>query len=185
MKYFGILLLLFVSTACLAQTPHFTLSGVVRDSASSETLVGALVYIQEQKGGDVTNSDGHFAISLPKGKYSLKISYTGYTAKEITINIDENKQLNIALASTVVHAKEVIVSTERQDANVSSTNMGRQVITMETAKALPALLGEVDIMKVLQMLPGVQAAGEGNSGFYVRGGGPDQNLVLLDGATIY
>lgn len=185
MKYFGSLFLFIIGTVCFAQTPRYTLSGIVRDSSSFETLVGALVYIQEQKGGDVTDANGRFTLSLPKGKYSLKISYTGYTAKEMTVNLDGNEQLNIALASAVVQAKEVIVSTERQDANVSSTNMGRQVINMETAKALPALLGEVDIMKVLQMLPGVQAAGEGNSGFYVRGGGPDQNLVLLDDATIY
>lgn len=186
MKYFvSLFLLIAFHCTSYAQLPRYTLSGVVKDSASAEVLVGALVYIEEQKGGDVTDVDGHFAIALPQGKYTIKVSYTGYTAKTLSVDVKENKQLNVALTSSVVQAKEVIVSAERQDANVSSTNMGRQVITMETAKALPALLGEVDIMKVLQMLPGVQAAGEGNSGFYVRGGGPDQNLVLLDDATIY
>jgi hypothetical protein len=163
----------------------FTVSGYIKDAANGESLMSASVYVVELGKGANTNEYGFYSLSLPAGSYTLKISYVGFSTIERKIDLTKDERMNIEMGNVAVEAQEVVVTSERRDANVESTDMGKQEIKVEVSKSLPALLGEVDVLKTLQLLPGIQAAGEGNSGFYVRGGGPDQNLVLLDDAVVY
>jgi len=186
MRYILFLFTFLISLSVAAQkTTKYTISGFVKDSTNGETQLGAMVFVNEIKNGTTTNEYGFFSLNLPAGKYTIRISYVGFNTKYYTIDLNKDVKLNVEMSMASVVANEVVVTAEKKDQNVTSTNIGRQELSMETAKSLPALLGEVDILKTLQLLPGIQAAGEGNSGFYVRGGGPDQNLVTLDDATIY
>lgn len=164
---------------------HFTLSGYVKDSMSGEFLFGSGVFVKEINKGVITNSYGFFSLTLEEGTYHVAVSYVGYNTIEQTIHLNKDVSLNFILPSVAFLVKEVVVTAKKSDNNVKSTDMGKVDLEVEQIKALPALLGEVDVLKTIQLLPGVQSAGEGNSGFYVRGGGPDQNLVLLDEAVIY
>ena len=173
------------NTASAQGTPKYTISGYIKDTADGERLLGATVAVVELSNGTSTNAYGFYSIDLPQGKYTLKVSYVGYTTQVFTIDLKANYKLNVELNSSSITTKEVTVTSEKKDANVSSTNIGRQELSIETIKNIPAFMGEVDVLKALQLLPGVMAAGDGNTGFYVRGGGPDQNLVLLDEAVVY
>ena len=163
----------------------FTVSGYVKDTANGENLMAASVYVVEISKGVNTNEYGFYSVTLPAGKYTLRFSYVGYGTKQLVVNLDKDVRLNLELNSKLVEEQEVVITGDKKGENVESTDMGSHEIKIEVAKALPALLGEVDILKTLQLLPGVMASGEGNTGFYVRGGGADQNLVLLDNATVY
>lgn len=184
-RIFTLLILMTVLSVSAQKETKYTISGYIKDGSNGESLMSSIVYVNEISKGTTTNEYGFYSLQLPAGKYTIKISYVGYATQLLPVTLDKDTKLNVEMGPSSVLSKEVVVTAERKDANVSSTNIGRQEITMENAKAIPALLGEVDILKTLQLLPGVQAAGEGNSGFYVRGGGPDQNLVLLDEATVY
>ncbi len=166
-------------------SPKFTISGYVKDTTNGETLISATVAVVELTKGTNTNDYGFYAIDLPPGKYTIKVSYLGYQTKILPINLTKNLNVNFEMGTAQIETKEITVTAEKKDANVTSTSIGRQELSIETVKAIPAFMGEVDVLKTLQLLPGVMAAGEGNTGFYVRGGGPDQNLVLLDEATVY
>lgn len=164
---------------------QFTISGYVRDSTNGESLIGATVHVKGTGNGLQTNTYGFYAISLPAGDYILVFSFLGYAEKEIAIQLKANHPQNMELAPRLYQAREVVITDKRKDEHVKSTDMGRIEMTTMQVKKLPAMMGEVDVLKALQLLPGVQAAGEGNAGFYVRGGGPDQNLILLDEAPVY
>lgn len=166
-------------------TPKYTVSGYIKDAANGENLMGASVYVVELNKGTNTNDYGFYSLTLPAGRYTLRISYVGFAIQTKTLELNKDLRLNIEMGSSIQEVQEVVITGERKGENVESTDMGKQEIAIEQAKALPALLGEVDVLKVIQLLPGIQATGEGNSSFYVRGGGPDQNLVLLDGAVVY
>jgi len=182
----NILLCLFLFlNLCLFSQSKFIISGFIRDTKTSEGLIGANVYVKELKQGVVANNYGFYSVTLPAGTYTISYTYVGYTSQESVIKIDANLKKNVEMVSNDIMAKEVVVIAQRSDKNVESTDMGRLELNMENVKKLPALLGEVDVMRAIQLLPGVMSAGEGNSGFYVRGGGPDQNLVLLDNAVVY
>lgn len=186
MKHSGLaFLILLVFSAFGVSAQRYTISGYIKDTADGEALIGATVAVVELGSGAGTNNYGFYSLSLPAGKYTLNVSYVGYSSRRVPINLSSNLNLNFEMTASGVEAKEVTVTAEKKDANVTSTNMGRQELSIETVKSLPAFLGEVDVLKVLQTLPGVMAAGDGNTGFYVRGGGPDQNLVLLDDAVVY
>jgi hypothetical protein len=174
-----LLILMIVLSVSAQKETKYTISGYIKDGSNGESLMSSIVYVNEISKGTTTNEYGFYSLQLPAGNYTIKISYVGYATQLLPVTLDKDTKLNVEMGPSSVLSKEVVVTAERKDANVSSTNIGRQEITMENAKAIPALLGEVDILKTLQLLPGVQAAGEGNSGFYVRGGGPDQNLVLV------
>lgn len=162
-----------------------TLSGYVKDAASGESLIGSAIYVQEAQTGVSTNVYGFYSVSLPPGSYTVSCSSLGYDTRTQTLNLIESRELNVALEPHTVQAEEVVISDVRADHNVESTQMGVVSLTTEQIKKLPVIFGESDILKAIQLLPGVQSAGEGQSGFYVRGGGPDQNLVLLDDAVVY
>jgi hypothetical protein len=180
-------LLIFSATGSFAQkaVQKYTVSGYVRDKATGEALIGCNVYIKELLKGSQTNTYGFYSVTFEPGNYTLVISLLGFNDFSKEIVLDKDQTLNIDLEQKAVEAAEVVIRGERPDNNVTGTEMGKLKLDVDKIKTLPAFLGEVDILKTLQLLPGVQSAGEGNSGFYVRGGGPDQNLVLLDEAVVY
>ena len=183
-RFYSIFLLLLISTAAMSQ---FSVSGYVTDKASGETLIGAnVVLVSDESIGVTTNAYGFYSISLDRGDYQLKCSYLGYQDKIIDLTIEESTEYNFSLSEGLA-MQEVVISAEKEqaDKNVESTEMGTIEVPMAQIKKLPAIFGEVDLLKAIQLLPGVLSSGEGNAGFYVRGGGPDQNLVLLDEAVVY
>jgi len=179
-----ILIPLFLHTPCQAQE-KFTISGYVKEAATGEVLPGAGVYVREIAQGASANQYGFYSLTLDKGNYKVVYSYLGFQDTVIDVALDKNVHLNINLKSKIIEEKEFVVTDRKAEDNVQSTQMGSTKLAIEQIKSLPAFMGEVDIIKTIQLLPGVQSAGEGNSGFYVRGGGPDENLILLDGATVY
>lgn len=183
LKNYLFFLLLFFSLQAFGQ--QYTISGYIKDSKTGEELIGAAVYIESSRSGTTTNVYGFYSLTLPKGTYKLLYSYLGYNNKEITINLTSNQKEDTELDPTDVNLDEITVSGERKDRNVKDIEMSTQKLQMKTVKKMPALMGEVDIIKTIQLLPGVQTSGEGTSGFHVRGGGVDQNLILLDEATVF
>ncbi len=179
----GILIFIFLSNALIAQS--VTLSGYVRDKSSGEELIGANVYVPELQIGAATNAYGFYSLTLPAGRYRVKFSYVGFQPKIIEIDLTESKKINVELAVQSVDLNEVVVEAERGDENVTSTQMGTSEIIPKEIKSIPVFMGEQDILKTIQLMPGVSQAGDGNSGFFVRGGNTDQNLILLDEATVY
>jgi len=163
----------------------YTLSGYIRDGNSGENLPSASVGIVELKRGVNTNAYGFYSISLPSGSYTLKVSYLGYETQLIPVTLSKDEKRNVELLPKVTQKKEIVIKDKRKDENVKSTEMGMHQLSIENVKKLPVIMGEVDVLKSLQLLPGVSSAGEGQSGFYVRGGGPDQNMILLDDAVVY
>ena len=184
MKGLGIFILLLLPQILFSQ--KFTVSGYIKDATDGEDLIGANVFVKtDVTKGTTANAYGFYSLTLPAGEYTLVFQYLGYSKQEKTINLNQDVRLNVNLAPESTQLQEITVTSERKDANIQTTEMGTTQLQMEDVKQLPALMGEVDILKTLQLLPGVQSAGEGNTGLYVRGGGPDQNLVLLDNAVVY
>ena len=162
------------------------ISGAVKDAETNETLVGVSIYVGKIKVGTSTNDQGRYELDLPLGEHVLRVSYVGYGTVEKKVNVSNKPiTLNLKLEPETETLSEVEVTSERQDRNVSALAMSVQSLDMITIKKIPALMGEVDVIKSIQLLPGVQAASEGSSGFSVRGGATDHNLILLDGAPIY
>ena len=181
-----VLLLVFLfSMAGIRAQQTFTVSGYVNDSTSGESLIGASIFIKEIQKGVTTNTYGYYSVTLAEGSYTFITRYIGYAQQDRTIDLRADVRMNIDLKPTVTEIKQVEVVKEKRKSNTESTDMGRIDVDVQKLNTLPALLGEVDILKVIQFLPGVKSNGEGNSGFYVRGGGPDQNLILLDEATVH
>lgn len=170
-----------------AQNKTATLSGSVKDASSREALIGVSIYVEETKGGCTTDANGKYTLKLPVGSYHLAISYIGYKSikKEVSLSGEKSQTLNLVLESDDTEMEEVVVTGRKKDANISEALMSSQKMQMVTIKKIPALMGEVDVVKAIQLLPGVQAASEGSSNFSVRGGSTDHNLILLDNATVY
>jgi len=183
---FIFLVVLSCGNSLLGQSKQ-SISGYLKDINSGETLIGANVYVKDDiTTGTTSNVYGFYSLTLEAGEYILVAEYLGYNKKEFTVNLNQDIRQDIELSQGgIVVTQEVVVTAEEKDKNVESTEMGTVALETETLKKLPALLGEVDVLKSIQLLPGVLSAGEGNSGFYVRGGGPDQNLVTLDEAVVY
>ncbi|MGI8892772.1 MAG: TonB-dependent receptor [Bacteroidia bacterium] len=182
--WLGIILSIILSFSSFAQE-RFTISGYVKDAATGEALIGANVYLQESLKGTTTNQYGFYSMTTDGGNYTIVFRYIGYNDKKVPVVLNKNIKLNAEIESAAIEVREVTITGEQSNRNVESTEMGTVQLEMEKVKSLPAFLGEVDILKIIQYLPGVQSAGEGSSGFYVRGGGPDQNLILLDEAVVY
>ncbi len=175
-------LFLFLRLDTQAQA-RYTLNGYIKDSSSGESVVAATVSV---RGRTVTsNQYGFYSITLDSGAYEVLVSHVSFLSKNFRVDLKENVTYNVNLLSRSAAMNEVVVYSRRRDANVRNAQMGRIDLSINQIKNVPALLGEVDILKTIQLLPGVRNAGEGNAGFYVRGGGPDQNLILLDDAVVY
>jgi hypothetical protein len=183
------LLFMFLSTRAEEETDpsikRYPVSGHVKDAQTGEDLFGASVLVIEIGTGTVTNEYGFYSVSLPKGQYSLRFSYTGYESQVHKLTVEKELILDIRLNPASEILNEVEIKAERSDANIKAPEMSVVKMDVKTINKIPALMGEVDIIKAIQLLPGVQSVSEGSSGFSVRGGSPDQNLVLLDEATVY
>lgn len=167
------------------QTPtRHTISGFVYEKGSRETLIGVNVFVPELNVGTVTNNYGFYSITLPADSVTIVYSYVGYARQVRNMNLTESVRLDIELDSAI-DLEEVVVTDERMRRISQTTQMSRLEIPMQQARNIPSFLGEKDMFKVLQLMPGVQSGTEGTSGFYVRGGGPDQNLIILDDAIVY
>jgi len=163
----------------------FTLSGTITDSKSNETLIGVNIIFPELQTGTNTNEYGFYSISLPEGSYKVQISYLGYTTITETISFSENKTINYKLSETAESLDEIVIKQDVEKLNIKKPQMSVNALSINTIKQMPVVLGEVDVIKSITLLPGVTNAGEGSSGFNVRGGAVDQNLILLDEATIF
>lgn len=186
-KPLGTLIIFFVFFF-LVQTAfgqNISISGYVKDSTTGETLIGATIKNKESTIGTVTNAYGYFSLSMPANTTQIIVSYVGYISKTITVKGAKLSGLQIALLPQSREVKEVVISSERMDKNVRSTEMSRIEISGEKLKSLPVIFGEPDVLKAITLMPGIKSGGEASTGFYVRGGGPDQNLILMDEAVVY
>jgi len=163
----------------------FTLSGTISDSKNNETLIGVNIYIPALKIGTTTNEYGFYSLSVPKGEYEIEISYVGYQTIQKSIALNQNTKQNFSISEGGEALQEVIITDNKSKINIKSPEMSANKLSIATIKKMPVVLGEVDVLKSILLLPGVTNAGEGASGFNVRGGGTDQNLILLDEATIF
>ncbi|WP_298903987.1 TonB-dependent receptor [uncultured Psychroserpens sp.] len=177
-------LIIFILNIVSAQET-FTLNGVITDSDSNETLIGVNIIFPELQTGTNTNEYGFYSISLPKGDYKMQISYLGYTTITQTISFSEDRTLNFKLLESTESLNEVVIKQDVERLNIKKPQMSVNALSIKTIKQMPVVLGEVDVIKSITLLPGVTNAGEGASGFNVRGGAADQNLILLDEATIF
>ncbi len=175
--FLGIVNLLFAQK-------EFTISGYIEDANSREKLIESNVFDLKSSQGTVANNYGFFSLTLPQDSVSLRFSYTGYQTREFKILLNKDIRMDVRLSPSV-QLREVEIVGSKVERIEQETQMSRIVVPIEQIKKIPALLGEVDVLKTLQLLPGVQSGGEGQNGLYVRGGSPDQNLILLDGVPVY
>ena len=162
-----------------------SLNGYVKDQANGEALIGATVLVKEIAGGTTTNIYGYYSVTLTPGTYTVEFCYIGYNSIVSTIELTDNQRLDIELETDITELEEIVVLAEDEDANVKSVEMSVAKLDAKTIKKIPAFLGEVDVLRSIQLLPGVSSVGEGSSVFNVRGGNVGQNLVLLDDAPVY
>lgn len=181
----ALLLLLSISMSPLFAQQKATLSGHVKDVANGEALIQASVIVQETRSGAYTNEYGFFSLSLDPGTYTIKFGYLGYESQILTVELTESQQMEIELVNKDVTTQEVVISSRAEDENVKQVEMSTVKLQVSELKKLPQLLGEVDIIRNIQLLPGVTTVGEGATGFNVRGGNVDQNLILLDESPVY
>jgi len=171
----------------IGYSQKYTYSGYIKDANSGESLIAANVQLADDLGvGTSSNAYGFYSLTLESGTYDIKISYLGYQTVIKQIDLDRDISETIELVEGVLIDEIVVSSTAiEQEKNVKSTQLGVNKLPVNVIKSIPAIMGEVDVLKAIQLLPGVSSTGEGSAGFYVRGGGADQNLVLLDEATVY
>jgi hypothetical protein len=185
MHKYLIFLLILVGFNGFAQQ-KFTISGSVTDAKTGEDLMGVNIYLKsDNEKGTTSNYYGFYSLTLKEAKYILVYNFLGYQSKEIEVDLQENKKINIRLVPSDEALEQVVISTKNKKRNVKTTSMGTHRLQINAVENLPVLLGERDIVKIIQLLPGVKPAGEGQSGFYVRGGNIDENLILLDQAPVY
>lgn len=184
-KIIIITLLVLFNTMLLPAQQRFTVSGTVKEKSSGETLTGATIAVVEKPSvGVVTNEYGFFSLLLPKGNYTLSISFVGRTQELLTVKLDSNVTVNISM-TWESSLQDVIVTSKKTNSNLTKASMGTEVLDMKTAAKIPVVFGEKDLVKTIQLMPGVKSNGEGGNGFSVRGGATDQNLIILDEAPVY
>jgi len=177
--------LFLVTTQLLAQQ-KFTVSGTIKEESTGETLIGATVMAVENPSlGATTNEYGFYSLSLPQGSYTLSISYIGYQEQLIPVDLNSNIAINVNMSEEGTELQEVVVSATRDDDNLTKAEMGVEKLNMKEAAKIPVVFGEKDLVKTIQLMPGVKNNGEGTTGFSVRGGATDQNLIILDEAPVY
>ena len=163
-----------------------TLSGVVKSAQTGEVLIGANIVVEELKNvGASSNAYGFYSLTIPAGEYTVVVQYLGYKTREDSIRLNHNRTVDFELSPEPIKLQEVVVSGQRTNSNVTSADVGVNKLEVREVKSIPVLLGEKDVLKTIQLLPGIESAGEGSTGFYARGGGTDQNLIVLDEAPVY
>ncbi|MCX7727921.1 MAG: TonB-dependent receptor [Bacteroidia bacterium] len=185
MYKFGFTVFLISIFQILHAQEKFTIKGYIKDKKNGEALIGAIVQKKGTSIGVSTNEYGFYSLTLPKGEHTIVFSYLGYISIEKTLFLSENQTLNIELEERENVLQEVEISSEAEDKNIKSTEMSVAKLDIKQVEKIPALLGEVDVVRAVQLLPGVTTVGEGASGFNVRGGNVDQNLILLDDAPVF
>jgi hypothetical protein len=184
-KIIILLFILFDLTYAHAQK-KFVVSGTISDAATGESLTGATVFVEDTPAtGCISNSYGFYSLTVPAGSYRLRFQYVGYDPRVVPLNINKNIKLDIELHEKSYEIGSILVTGERADKNVKSVEMGNIQMAPDQIDNIPVIFGEPDVLKTIQLTPGVKPAGEGNSGFHVRGGGIDQNLILIDEAPVY
>jgi len=178
-------LVVFLLSFSFLQAQEYTISGYVRDVENGETLIGSFIFLSENGASTVTNEYGFYSITVDQGTYTLNATYLGYKDNIQSINLDQNRTINLELTPDANTLEEVVVTAEEVDRNVRSLEMSVNKLDIKTLQKMPTLLGETEILRGIQLLPGVTSVGEGAAGFNVRGGSIDQNLVLLDEAPVY
>ncbi len=179
-----IIIILLTTFLSSAQQKH-TISGAVTDQQTGETLIGATIRLLGNSGiGVLSNSYGFYSITAPENKYVMVVSFSGYQSDTLEISLTKDITHQFALEPAGAELNEVVVVARRND-NITRTLPGVQKISIEEIKNVPVIFGEQDILKTIQLLPGIKSGGDGSTGFFVRGGGADQNLILLDEATVY
>ncbi len=184
-KSLGLLFIYFVLPLSIFSQDKFTLRGTISDSNTNETLIGVTVLIEELQTGTSTNEYGFFSITLPEANYTIQISYLGYKTITRLVNLNQNLNLNFSMEESSESLNEIVITENVEKLDLKRPQMSVNSLSINTIKQMPVVLGEVDIIKSITLLPGVTNAGEGSSGFNVRGGSVDQNLILLDEATIF
>ncbi|MEO1053700.1 MAG: TonB-dependent receptor [Bacteroidota bacterium] len=169
----------------LATAQDYTISGYVKDAANGEALIGTAVLVKELNTGNITNVYGFYSITVPAGSYNIEFSYAGFNSVVKTVELTKNERIDIELEASQTELEEVLIKAKAENSNVKDVEMSVARLDIKTIQKMPALLGEVDVIKSIQLLPGVSTVGEGASGFNVRGGNVGQNLVLLDQAPVY
>ena len=178
------LFVLLITTSFIGQE-KFTVSGTVYDDLSNETLIGVSIYFPEINAGATTNEYGFYSITIPEGTYKMQVSYLGFATITETIELKQKITKNFKLKEESESLDEIVIQTDIEKLNVRSPQMSVNKLTSASIKSIPVVLGEADIIKSIILLPGVTSAGEGASGFNVRGGAADQNLILLDEAIVF
>ncbi|MEC7263352.1 MAG: TonB-dependent receptor, partial [Bacteroidota bacterium] len=181
----ALLLALFGHFCVLSAQEKYTLSGTVSEAASNETLIGVTIAVTELRTGTTTNEYGFYSLTLPKGEYRITISYLGFQDIVETITLNKNLKKDFSLAEEAEELEEVVVTDDAERLDIRKPQMSVNTLAAQTIKQIPVVLGEADVIKSLLLLPGVTNAGEASSGFNVRGGATDQNLILLDEATVF
>ena len=182
---FWIVFSFLLNTIFLNAQDKYTISGTISEEKSNETLIGVNILFPEIQAGTTTNEYGFYSITLPEGNYNIVISYLGYASKTEIIKLTDDISKNYALSDSAESLEEIVITENIERLNIKAPQMSVNKLTSTTIKEIPVVFGEADIIKAITLLPGVTSAGEGASGFNVRGGAADQNLILLDEAIIY
>ena len=183
--HLGFILVLLFNILSINSQEKYTISGTILEEKSNETLIGVNILFPEIQAGTTTNEYGFYSMTLPEGNYKIVISYLGYASKTETINLTEDLSKNYALSDSAESLEEIVITENIEKLNIKTPQMSVNKLSSTTIKEIPVVLGEADIIKSITLLPGVTSAGESASGFNVRGGAADQNLILLDEAIIY
>jgi len=186
MRLSFLLFAMIITTQCFYAQKKYSISGTVRDRKTGEVMIGAAIVVKEKPDiGAVTNAYGFYSLSVDEGKYTFSFNYTGYDEKDTIIDLHQNVKIDLEISEKAISLHTFELSSEAANKNVTSSNMSMEKINIKEISTIPVFLGERDILKTIQLLPGIKGVTEGNSGFYVRGGGIDQNLILLDEANVY
>jgi TonB dependent receptor/CarboxypepD_reg-like domain/TonB-dependent Receptor Plug Domain len=184
------IMIMMLASSLSAQTEtvrkKYTISGHVKDSKTGEAMIGATIMLNElPQTGTISNAYGFFSLTIPEGTYTVTVRFMGYTPFSRLISMNRNARIDIELEEKGVEQKAVVVTGEKKDENIKEIQMGMEKLDVKSIQDIPVLFGEKDVIKTVQLLPGVKSGGDGNTGFYVRGGAADQNLILLDEANVY
>ena len=185
-NFFCFIIILFISLQPVFAIPLITVSGYIRDAKTGEDLIGATISVRELSSkGSASNTYGFYSLTLPSGQYQITAQYMGYEPQIQQVDLTQPRKIDFQLESHENALGEVVVTSQRKNDNITKLEMGVQKLDTKDIKNIPVLFGEKDVLKTIQLLPGIKSAGEGSSGFNVRGGAVDQNLILLDEATVY
>ncbi|MDP2113425.1 MAG: TonB-dependent receptor, partial [Bacteroidota bacterium] len=184
LRFIFIFILLSMFYGAFSQN-KYTLSGTITDAESGEDLAGAVLSVQNTSYNTICNPYGFYSITIPEGNFSIEVQFVGYENQLLEVDLHSSKVINFRMKSVAYELENIEVRGKGADQNVTSLGMGSLKLNPKQIENIPVLFGERDLIKTMQLLPGVKQAGEGNAGFYVRGGGLDQNLILLDEAPVY